>query len=142
MFLSNKCKWGFKMIKQYQKNALYMVIVFMLVFSLFIGFVIISNNLDELSQLEIDDISLISIEDGTYSGTSDTWPVYIELNLEVVNHEITFINIIYTNLFVDMTDIDLLIVETYNLQIINFDISQYDTNTAIAYFSAISDALK
>ena len=56
------------------------------------------SDLKKLSTLEIQDVDLSQIEDGYYEGSYSVFPVAVEVNVYVKNHEIIDINILkHTN---------------------------------------------
>jgi uncharacterized protein with FMN-binding domain len=129
------------MIKSHQKKALTMVILISLIFGSFLIFVAISSRLDDISNTIIEEISFTNVEDGTYNGISDTSPVFIDINVKIVNHEIRNIEVNYTNIFINDNDLNLLINEIYEKQSINFDHDAYDLYTSIALFDAVYNAI-
>ncbi len=50
--------------------------------------------LDELKGIEIHEVDLSSIPDGTYEGEYKVFPIHVILNVSVRNHEITGIDLI------------------------------------------------
>ncbi|MDX9690903.1 MAG: FMN-binding protein [Acholeplasmataceae bacterium] len=52
------------------------------------------ENLEYLMSIEINDIDLSSVEDGTYTGTYKATPIMVEVEVVVVNHIITNITIL------------------------------------------------
>ncbi len=128
-------------MKKHDKYALLMVILISLVFGAFLIFVNVSSRLDEVSNVVIDDVNLSMIDDGIYNGESDVSPVYIDINVEVVNHEIINIEINYKNVFIKDQDLELVINLIYDNQSLEFDYSDYDLYTSIALLNAVSNAL-
>lgn len=58
----------------------------------------IENNLDQLSRMEIADVDLSQISDGTYSGSYEVFPVAAEVSVTIENHQFTEIELIkHTN---------------------------------------------
>ena len=57
-------------------------------------FAITSRSLEDLRSIEVSDIDLSKVSDGTYSGSYTVFPVAVELKVTVVNHQITKIDII------------------------------------------------
>lgn len=60
----------------------------------FISYKVIENNLQNLLTQEIESINMNKIDDGIYNGKYGTFPVSVELNVEVIDHQITNIEII------------------------------------------------
>jgi len=54
----------------------------------------ISNNLNILSKMKINDVDLSTINDGKYSGQYATFPVAVEVIVDIKNHKITAIDLI------------------------------------------------
>lgn len=128
-------------MKRHHIYALLMMILISLVFAAFLIFISLSTRLDDLSHHEIKDINLQEIDDGIYHGKSNTNPVYIEVNVTVDDDEITDISVIDYNVFIDQEQLELVTNMVYQNQSIDFDISAYDTYTAVALLDAISHAL-
>jgi uncharacterized protein with FMN-binding domain len=59
-----------------------------------IAFSVISGNLQTLSRMEIKNVDLASIPDGTYNGSYDQFPVGAEVNVTVKGHVITDIALV------------------------------------------------
>jgi len=129
------------MIKRHHKFAFLAVIFICLIFVVFLFFISLSTRLDNLSNYVIEDINISLIDDGIYRGESETSPVYIDLEVTIENHEITNLEIYYTNVFINEEDLLVVIDLIYQNQSIDFDVSSYDTYTVIALFDAVSHAL-
>jgi uncharacterized protein with FMN-binding domain len=78
----------------------YKILIIVVLFFIVIGIagkIIIDKmeeNLATLMSLEIVDIDLSSIEDGTYMGTYKATPILVEVEVVVLNHTITDITIL------------------------------------------------
>lgn len=78
-----------------KKTGLTIFIVVVVLAALITYFYVkISDELDLLIQLPIVDVDLSTVEDGTYTGEYEQFPVSVILEVEVVNHEIVSIEII------------------------------------------------
>ena len=71
-----------------------LIIVVILIGIGFITYKVIEDNLKNLMTQEIESINLNTIDDGIYQGKYEVFPVSVELNIEVKNHQITDIKII------------------------------------------------
>lgn len=71
-----------------------LIIIVVLAITLIISFLNASKNLEELKNIKIDQLDLSNVEDGTYTGSYDCFPVMAEVNVTVSNHQITEINIV------------------------------------------------
>ncbi len=123
------------------KYAILSVVSFMLIFGIFIVFISVSSRLDEVQKYEIQQINLQDIDNGIYHGESDVSPVFVDIDLTIVDHEISDIHVNYSNIFVNPEELDVLIDMVYINQSIGFDIDNYDVYTAVALFDSIYNAL-
>ena len=71
-----------------------LIIVVILIGIGFITYKVIEDNLKNLLTQEIESININTIDDGIYQGKYEVFPVSVELNVEVKNHQITDIEII------------------------------------------------
>lgn len=71
-----------------------LIIVVILIGIGFITYKVIEDNLKNLMTQEIESINLNTIDYGIYQGKYEVFPVSVELNVEVKNHQITDIKII------------------------------------------------
>lgn len=80
-----------------KKKKIYLILFCMVVLiTAFVSYVIIEtqDNLNYLVNMPIEDINLQHLEDGSYTGEYEMFPVSVILEVVVVNHEITQINIL------------------------------------------------
>jgi len=71
------------------------VIVIIIIFiGLFVAYKWIDNNLEKLETNEIEIINLSEVNDGLYAGKASTFPIEVEVQVEVVNHKIIQIELI------------------------------------------------
>jgi uncharacterized protein with FMN-binding domain len=54
----------------------------------------LESNLEQLANLEISNVDLTKLEDGTYTGTYEVFPVAAEVSLTIGNHKITDIKLL------------------------------------------------
>lgn len=54
----------------------------------------IKSNLDQLTRMEISDVDLSQISDGTYDGSYEVFPIAAEVSVTVKNHQFTAIKLI------------------------------------------------
>ena len=83
------------MMKKWQKRLL-MLAIFLGVCLVGLGIMMskAQDNLDGLVEMTISDVDLTSISDGVYKGTYDVFPVSVEVDVTVSNHEIAKIDLI------------------------------------------------
>jgi len=82
-----------------KKSSLIIIIAVALVLALISSAIIIiygniKNNLDDLYDVEFSNINMSVIEDGTYFGSYEYFPISVEVNVTVTNHNITKIDIL------------------------------------------------
>ena len=80
-----------------KKVKIILVIVFIVVGIGISGKLIIDSiekNLEAMMAIEIDDIDLTSLSDGTYIGEYKATPIYVKLEVTISNHIITDITIL------------------------------------------------
>ena len=74
--------------------SIFVVIVFI------VGAAVVSNmekNLEELTSVEIENVDLSKVKDGTYTGSYGAMPVTAKVEVTVDNHEITVIKLVEHN---------------------------------------------
>lgn len=78
------------------KKALWigLISIILLISVGFIVYKVIDHNLQNLLTQEIESININTMDDGIYNGKYEVFPVSVELNVEVKNHQITDIEII------------------------------------------------
>ncbi len=82
-----------------KKKHIYRLIVlllFILLITVSINRILANSeaNLEALHDMEIENIDLTQISDGTYEGRFSVFPVNVDVNVTVSNHQITMIEII------------------------------------------------
>ena len=82
-------------MKKWQKRLL-MLAIFLGVCLVGLGIMMskAQDNLDGLVEMTISDVDLTSISDGVYKGTYDVFPVSVEVDVTISNHEILKIDLI------------------------------------------------
>lgn len=70
------------------------VIVVIVFIGIFIAYKWIDNNLNQLLTEEIETVNLSQIDDGTYPGKASTFPIEVEVLVEVSDHKITNIDLV------------------------------------------------
>lgn len=71
-----------------------LIVIVLLISIGFITYKIIDNNLKNLLTREIESINITEIDDGIYQGKYEVFPVSVELNVEVKDHQIIEIDIL------------------------------------------------
>lgn len=69
-------------------------IIVVLVVAGIIAFSIIGKNLEALKTVEVKNVDLSAVADGTYTGSYDAFPVTAEVSVTVKDHEITDLRLI------------------------------------------------
>lgn len=72
----------------------FLIVIALIIIVMVVFFIKSQSNLENLTSLEIQDIDLSKIEDGNYEGSYESFPVSVEVNVEVKNHEIIDIKIL------------------------------------------------
>jgi uncharacterized protein with FMN-binding domain len=84
--------------KHFSVLGIIFVIIILIIFVLIVGYIKVQSDLKELTALEIQDVDLSQIEDGYYEGSYNVFPIAVEVNVYVKNHEIIDIKILkHTN---------------------------------------------
>lgn len=129
-----------------RKKHLYILgivlVVIALIIIVMVGFYTKSrSNLENLASIEIQDVDLTKIEDGNYKGSYEAFPVSVEVNVEVKNHEIIDIKILkhVNGQGGPAEKITELIIETQSL---NVDVVAGATFSSKVIIKAVEDALK
>ena len=86
------------MKKHFSVLGIIFAIIILIIFVLIVGYIKVQSDLKELTALEIQDVDLSQIEDGYYEGSYNVFPIAVEVNVYVKNHEIIDIKILkHTN---------------------------------------------
>lgn len=70
------------------------IVVVIVLVGVFITYKVIDNNLNQLLTKEVDVINLTLIDDGLYPGKASTFPIEVEVLVEVADHKITNIELV------------------------------------------------
>lgn len=73
------------------------VVIFVVALIGTVGYIIISGmqkNIDVLNSIEVNDVDLSLISDGTYLGSYEVLPISVEVSVTVKDHKITAIDLI------------------------------------------------
>ena len=76
------------------KYKIMLIILGIIILIFVISYFNIKNNLDNLLKINIHNVDLSKIEDGTYNGSYGNQPVYVKLSVVVKDKKIESINII------------------------------------------------
>lgn len=78
------------------KKLMRYIFIFIIVVGLvgFVAFKWIENNFNQLAKSEVEDIQLSSISNGEYNGVYQSFPIDVEVNVIVLDHKITKIDLI------------------------------------------------
>ena len=78
-----------------KKRILALFSLIVIVSALITYFVVqISDNLEAIKTIYIEDVDLSQIEDGSYTGEYEVFPISVIVLVEVSNHEITSITLV------------------------------------------------
>jgi len=120
-----------------------LVFVFLGLIAIGIGGVMYLNkDIDALESIEIETLDLSMVDDGTYVGTYDQGRFTNQVEVSVVNHEITGIVIVDTVTFEREEITSTMIQQVLESQSLNIDGVAGATMTINAYLKAIENALK
>lgn len=72
----------------------FLIVIALIIIVMVVFFIKSQSNLENLTSIGIQDIDLSKIEDGNYEGSYESFPVSVEVNVEVKNHEIIDIKIL------------------------------------------------
>jgi len=99
------------------------------------------SNLEELMQLDVTDVDLKSISDGTYTGEYSALPVSAKVSVSIKDHHITNIDLLEHNngQGAGAEVIPLIVVEKQTLQIDTISGATYSSKVIL---KAIEDALQ
>lgn len=99
------------------------------------------SNLEELMQLDVTDVDLKSISDGTYTGEYSALPVSAKVSVSIKDHRITNIDLLEHNngQGAGAEVIPLIVVEKQTLQIDTISGATYSSKVIL---KAIEDALQ
>lgn len=78
------------------KKLLRFIMIFLVVIGLvgFVAYKWIDNNFNQLAKSKATDIQLSTVSDGEYKGTSQSFPIDVEVNVTILDHKITKIELI------------------------------------------------
>lgn len=99
------------------------------------------NSLAELSSTEIVDVDLTTVADGTYLGSYKAFPVSVEVEVTILNHEITEI-VILKHDSGQGEPAEVIILDVIEMQSLNVDLITGATYSSKVILLAIQDALK
>ena len=126
-------------MKSFRKILLYAVIIIILISGF--GFFYMSYGLDLGSSLEINDVDLSTLTNGTYTGTyrSGRWTNTVKVIIK--DHRISDIKIVDDILFSQPAVLDKILNRVINKQRVKVDVISEATVTSKAYLKAIELAL-
>jgi uncharacterized protein with FMN-binding domain len=120
------------------------IFVSLLVFVLFLSYVAyltIERNLEGLDEVKITPLELSLINDGEYQGKYSAFPVSVTVEVSVVNHRITNIDIIEHNNG-QGGKAEVIVDEVIRMQSLDVDVISGATYSSQVIKLAIADALK
>ena len=72
----------------------YILILFLVFIGVYSGIKTIQSNLERLQDLEIANVDLTEVVDGTYTGSYKVFPIIAEVKVTVKNHQITGVELL------------------------------------------------
>ncbi|MCG8515590.1 MAG: FMN-binding protein [Halanaerobiales bacterium] len=72
----------------------YILILFLVFIGVYSGIKTIQSNLERLQDLEIANVDLTEVVDGTYTGSFKVFPIIAEVKVTVKNHQITGVELL------------------------------------------------
>lgn len=72
----------------------YILILFLVFIGVYSGIKTIQSNLERLQDLEIANVDLSKVVDGTYTGSFKVFPIIAEVKVTVKNHQITGVELL------------------------------------------------
>ena len=72
----------------------YILILFLVFIGVYSGIKIIQSNLERLKDLEIANVDLSKVVDGTYTGSYKVFPIIAEVKVTVKNHQLTAVELL------------------------------------------------
>ncbi len=100
----------------------------------------ISDKLEALGRTPIEEVELTNIDDGLYVGEFDQFPIYVLLEVEIIDHEIISIIIIKHDNG-QGTQAEVIIDDVIEIQKIDVDAIAGATYSSKAILLALQDAL-
>lgn len=117
-----------------------MIVVIIIFIGLFIAYKWIDNNLENLKTDEIEIVNLNEVEDGSYTGKSSTFPIEVEVLVEVENHEIMQIELV-KHFNGQGNDAEKILDRVIEQNSLNVDVITGATYSSHVILNAIADAL-
>lgn len=117
-----------------------MIVVIIIFIGLFIAYKWIDNNLENLKTDEIEIVNLNEVNDGSYTGKSATFPIEVEVLVEVENHEITQIELV-KHFNGQGNDAEKILDRVIEQNSLNVDVITGATYSSHVILNAIADAL-
>ncbi len=72
----------------------YILILFLVFIGVYSGIKTIQSNLERLQDLEIANVDLTEVVDGTYTGSYKVFPIMAEVKVTVKNHQLTAVELL------------------------------------------------
>ncbi len=120
--------------------SIVLVVIFVIVFSITRIISSIESNLEQLVDLRIENVDLTEISDGTYLGNHKVFPISVKVEVTVINHEITNIEIIkHSNGQGDKAEV--ISDRVIDAQSLEVDVVSGATYSSKVILKAIEDAL-
>jgi uncharacterized protein with FMN-binding domain len=126
-----------------KKKKVIFIIIAILAIVIIAGALFVSSmqkNLDQLADIQIQNIDLTKIKDGTYEGAHEAFPVVVEVKVTVENHKITEIELVkHTN--GQGKAAEAIIEEVISAQSLQLDVVSGATYSSKVILKAIENAL-
>jgi uncharacterized protein with FMN-binding domain len=100
----------------------------------------LESNFEQLANLKISDMDLMKLDDGTYTGSYEVFPVAVEVSLDIKNHKITEIKLLkHTN--GQGTPAEVILEKVIEAQSLDVDIVSGATYSSKVILKAIENAM-
>jgi len=116
------------------------IIAGIVIVGFFIAYKWIDNNLNQLLTEEVDTVNLSKLDDGSYPGKASTFPIEVEVLVEVSDHKITNIDLV-KHVNGQGNDASKIIDRVIEQNSIDVDVISGATYSSHVILNAISDAL-
>lgn len=124
-----------------KKRYLVVLILLILIIAGFIGVKNMQSNLESLKDLEIANIDISKVGDGTYTGSCQVFPITVEVEVTINNHQITGVNLLkHQN--GQGAPAEAILNKVVDAQTLQVDIVSGATYSSIVILRAIENSLK
>lgn len=123
-----------------KKRYILIIIIVMMIIGAYSGMKIMESNLERLKDLEISNLEISKVGDGTYTGSYQVFPIIAEVKVTVKNHQITGVELLkHQN--GQGTPAEIILDKIVETQTLNVDIISGATYSSIVILKAIENSL-